>query len=252
MTKIPLSGSVVGNRKKGIIMTNKASTKKVDTNNTSVALQQRSGGVRKYSNLTPNQLHQQTPNARVAFLTLCVGVEAYAVDVLLPYCEEIIARYKMPGIAAKGRPNGKPTVEAYFRSIKLNYSTVRSWIHRKRLSTEMFVPEKATSNNEDGKVPHLTQLEARVLASVSAAHDLVKAIKQGGNVDEAIEEFEEYAPSPSEIENHFQRPLWGTGVTEKLVIRLCRLIDRDDNKNGQKILELARQLLAKTESVTAQ
>ena len=110
-------------------------TKKVDAKITSVALQHRSeGGVTKYAKLNPAQLHQQTLNAREAFFKMCVGAETYAVDVLLPYCEEIIARYRMPGVGAKDRPNGKPTVEAYFRSIKLNYSTVRSWIHRKRLS----------------------------------------------------------------------------------------------------------------------
>jgi hypothetical protein len=70
---------------------------------------------------------------------MCVGAETYAIDILRPYCEEIIARYKMPGVAEKNRPNGKPTVEAYFRSISLKYSTVRSWIRRKKLSTEMFI-----------------------------------------------------------------------------------------------------------------
>ena len=172
-------------------------TKRVGTKIPCVALQQRSGdGVRKYAKLTPDQLHQQTLTARETLFTMCVGAETYAVDVLLPYCEEVIARYKMPGVAAKGRPNGKPTVEAYFKSIALNYNTVRSWIHRKRLQTEMFETHKPKGKNGGDKVPHLTQLEARLLGTASAGHDLVKAIRHGGNVDEAVKEFEECAPTP--------------------------------------------------------
>jgi len=79
-------------------MTEKAGTKKaVDAKIPSVALQQRSGGVTKYAELTPAQLHQQTLNARETFFKMCVGAEAYAVDVLLPYCVEIIARYRFAG-----------------------------------------------------------------------------------------------------------------------------------------------------------
>ena len=137
-------------------MTNKSvTTKAADTKSASVALQQRSeDGAKKFAKLTPNQLHLQTLSARQVFVGMCVGAEAYAVDVLLPYCEEIIARFKMPGVGTKDRPNGKPTVEAYFKSIRLNYNTIRSWIRRKRLSTEMFDPQRTTSNNnKDGKVP---------------------------------------------------------------------------------------------------
>jgi hypothetical protein len=226
-------------------------TKQADTNNTPVALQQRfSDGVRKYAELTNKQLHTKMLEIRSDFFNRCVETQTYGVDILLPACEEIITRFRMPGMKAKNRPNGKPTVEAYFRSIKLNYNTVRSWIHRKRLSTEMFDLEKTASNNKDGKVPHLTQLEARLIGGVSAAHDLVKAIKQRGNVDEAIKEFEEHAPSPSQIEEYIEHPVGITAVTEKLVIRLCRMIDRNDSKQEQKILALARELLAKVEPIT--
>jgi len=228
-------------------------TNKVDTKISSVAMQQRSGdGVRKYAELTPSQLHQQTLNAREALFTMCVGAETYAIDVLRPYCEEIIARYKMPGVAEKNRPNGKPTVEAYFRSISLKYSTVRSWIRRKRLSTEMFGPKKTTSNNnnKDGKVPHLTQLEAKLLGTASAGHDLVKAIRQGGNVDEAVKEFEESAPTPERIEEYIERPVNVAATeVEKLSIRLCKLIARNDGKQAQKVLALAREILTKIEPV---
>jgi hypothetical protein len=230
-------------------------TKKVDAKIPSVALQQRSGsGVTKYAKLNPTQLHQQTLKARETFSKMCVGAEAYAIDVLLPFCDEIIARYKMPGVGAKDRPNGKPTVEAYFRSIKLNYSTVRSWIHRKRLSVEMFGPQKATSNNnKDGKVAAITQFEALLIATASAGHALANAIRQGGNLSEAVREFEDHALRPERIEEHIQRPVKvATTEVEKMAVRLCKLIDKNEDKHGQKILALARELLTKVEPTTVQ
>lgn len=232
-------------------------TKKANAQIACVAMQQRSGGgVTKYAEINPTQLHQQTLKAREAFFKMCVGAETYAVDVLLPYCEEIIARYRMPGVGAKDRPNGKPTVEAYFRSIKLNYSTVRSWLHRKNKNltiTEIFGPEKTASHNKNGKSPDLTKLEAKLLATASAGHDLVKAIRQGGNLDEAVREFENYAPTPDRIEKYIERPVQVAATElEKMAVRLCRLIDKNDDKHGQKILALARELLTKVEPITVQ
>ncbi len=227
-------------------MTNKADTE--DAARPSVALQQR-----KYAKLTNGQLHMEMLEARDNFFNLCVQSEDYGFVTLLPACEEIIARYRMPGVGVKDRPNGKPTVEAYFRSIKLNYSTVRSWIHRRRLSTEMFVSHKTASNGKGGKVPTLTLLEARLLGTASAGHDLVKAIRQGGNLDEAIREFEDHAPAPERIDEYIERPVQVV-VTEleKMAVRLCKLIGRNDDKNAQKILVLARELLAKAEPATVE
>lgn len=146
----------------------------------SVAAQQKVGTKVDYAKLTNAELHQETQAARNTLFGKCVDTQKYAAEVLVPACEAIIARYKMQGVAPKGRPNGKPTVEAYFKSIDLNYNTVRSWIHRKRLQTEMF----QSTNGKLGKkgadaVRHLTELEARLLGTASAGHDLVKAIKQG-------------------------------------------------------------------------
>jgi hypothetical protein len=56
-------------------------------------------------------------------------------DVVIPICKEIIARYKRPGVAGKYRLNDQPTVEAYFASIPMSYSTVRSWISREKDET---------------------------------------------------------------------------------------------------------------------
>jgi hypothetical protein len=229
-------------------------TNKLKANAPAVALQQRSGDrVTKYDKLTTNQLHQQTLNARDAFFKMCAGAETYAADVLLPLCEQIIKRYKLPGIAAKHRPNSQPTVEAYFRSITLNYSTVRSWIHRKKLRTEMFDSTECKQGGDE-KLFHLTEREARLLGSASAGHDLVKAIKQGGNVDEAIQEFEEHTPSPQQIDEYIEHPVKVAAATEveKLAIRICKLIDRNDGSQGHKILALARQLLVMAAPISAQ
>jgi hypothetical protein len=221
-----------------------------NTKSGSVAVQQNSSEIH-LATLTSEQLHKQMLQVRDDFYNRCVVTQKYASDVLLPACKEIIARYKMQGVSAKDRPNHKPTVEAYFRSINLNYNTVRSWIHRQTLQTEMFEAKKTTSNNPEGKVPHLTQLEHRLLGTASAGHDLVKAFKLGGNVEEAIKEFEEYAPTPERIEEYMERPVKVAPTeVEKMAVRLCKLIDKNDDKHGQKILALARELLTKMEPIT--
>jgi hypothetical protein len=230
-------------------------TKKLIARNTSVATQQKSGcNVKNLADLPTDQLHQATLEARETLFQKCVGAESYAVDVLLPYCEEIIKRYRMQGVAAKNRPNGKPTVDAYFKSIGLNYNNVRSWIHRKKLQTEMFRPKMLKSGNgrnTNEKIPSLTQLEARLLGTASAGHDLVKAIKHNGNLDAAIKEFEDYAPSPERIEEYIARPVTVAATeAEKLALRLCKLIDENDGTHAQDILALARELRTKLEPTT--
>ncbi len=147
-------------------------------------------------------------DARNEFYQHYTKAHAYAVDVLIPACEAIITRYKMQGVAAKDRPNGKPTLETYFKSIDLNYNTVRSWIHRKRLQTEMFQTKKRTGGKKgENRIRHLTELEARLLGTASAGHHLVKAIQNGGNLDAAVKEFKEQAPTPERIEEYIERPV---------------------------------------------
>src|ERR1019366_845097 len=227
-------------------------TKDANANHASVAMQQKSRRtISKYANLTPEQLHHETLNARNTLFEKCVGAEKYAIDVLVPYCEEIIRRYKMQGVAPKDRPNGKPTVDAYFKSINLNYNTVRSWIHRKKLQIEMFQSKQSKSWNRNGKTPHLTQLEAKLLGTASAGHDLVKAFKRGGNVDAAIKEFEDNAPTPERIEEYIERPVKVANTqVEMLAIRLCKVIDQNDGKQEKEILALARELLAMVQPTT--
>ena len=192
--------------------------------------------------------------ARDEFFDKCVGAQSYAKDVLIPYCEEIIKRYKMQGVAAKDRPNNQPTVERYFKSVGLNYNTVRSWIHRKTLATGMFKPESSAKRkgNKSGKDAHLTSLEAKLLGSANLGHELVKAIKADGNVEAAVKEFEDYAPTPERIEEYIARPMTvAVPEVEELALRLCKLIEENGGTDGQDILALARELRTKLELTTA-
>ena len=230
-------------------------TKKLIARNTSVAMQQKSGQtVGKHSALPTDQLHQETLKARETLFEKCVETHKHAVEVLLPYCEEIIRRYKMPGVAAKDRPNGKPTVDAYFKSIDLNYNNVRSWIHRKKLQTEMFRPKMLKSwngRNANEKIPSLTPMEARLIGAATAGHDLVKAIKHNGNVDAAIREFEDHAPTAERLEEYIARPVTVAATeVEKLALRLCKLIDENNSRHADDILALARELRTKLEPTT--
>jgi hypothetical protein len=227
-------------------------TKKLIARNASVAMQQKTGqAVGKHSALPTDQLHQATLSARNALFEKCVETHKHAVEVLLPYCEEIIRRYKMQGVAAKDRPDGKPTVDAYFKSISLNYNNVRSWIHRKKLSSEMFQPKQSKSWNKSGETPHLTYLEAKLLGTAHAGHDLVKAIKHNGNVDAAIKEFKHYAPTPERIEEYIARPVTVAATdAEKLALQLCKLLNENDGTHADEILALARELQTKLEPTT--
>jgi len=215
---------------------------------TSVASQQKSQQTsNKYASLPPNQLHLETLDARDKFFKKCDGAEKYAIGVLLPYCEEIIRRYKMQGVAARNRLNSKPTVEAYFRSIGLNYNTVRSWISRKKLSAEMFRSNLGSSRNKAGKESHLTQLESKLLGTAAAGHDLIKAIKNGGNVEAAIKDFKEHAPTLERIDEYIERKVEvAAPEIKKLAIQLCKLIG-DDAKQETQLRALAGDLLVKLE-----
>jgi hypothetical protein len=72
-------------------------------------------------------------------------------------------------------------------------------------------------------------------------------------LDEAIREFEDHAPTPQRIEDYIERPV-KVAMTEleKMAVRLCKLIDRNDGKSGQKVLALARELLTKAEPTAVQ
>jgi len=117
----------------------------------------------------------------------------------------------------------------------------------------MFQSKQSKSWNRSGNTPHLTQLEAKLLGTASAGHDLVKSIKNGGNVDAAIKDFEEHAPTPDRIEEYIERPIKVVRTeVAKLTIQLCELIDLNNGKLGQTILALARELLTKLEADSVQ
>ena len=63
------------------------------------------------------------------------------------------------------------------------------------------------SKYKEPTLPHLTQLEAKLLDTASRAHGIVKAVKQGGNLDEAIAEFESNAPTEEKLVEYAERPV---------------------------------------------
>jgi hypothetical protein len=61
------------------------------------------------------------------------------------------------------------------------------------------------SKHKEPTPPHLTPLEAKLLYAASSAHGVVKAVRQGGNLDEAIAEFEQNAPTPEKLTEYAER-----------------------------------------------
>ncbi len=97
-----------------------------------VAVQQMFTIDRQYERLTAAEMHCEMLKVAHEDAKLTKQSNDYRAKYTVPACFAIINRYRKQGVAAKDRPNGQPTVEAYFRSINLNYSTVRSWIRRYR------------------------------------------------------------------------------------------------------------------------
>jgi len=135
---------------------------------TSVSMKQKSQSQTVTVSPVEDQLHRQMMAARDELFTRCVGVESYIKDELLPLCKEVIEHYKQPG--RKCRLNGMPTVAAYFKSIKLNYSTVRIWIHREKLRAAILptlqLGNGRTKGGSNGTKPeklHLNRAETDTL-----------------------------------------------------------------------------------------
>ena len=82
------------------------------------------------SAMKDEDLHNAVVAARNVSLYLCAKAQAQARQRLIPLCEEMRKRFKRPGL--KNRPFGLPTVEDYFKSVGLNYSTVRGWCAREK------------------------------------------------------------------------------------------------------------------------
>jgi hypothetical protein len=176
---------------------------------TPVAMQQKQpDSTPKLTELDPNQLHERTASARELLYQKWNGTEKFISDEVVPLCEEIIHRYRQPGVTGTFRLNGKPTVEQYFRSINLSYNTVRSWIHRKNRRRALLAnPLQADRPKKSGGAPgkggkpehELTLLEAKLLANADDGHDLIDTIRASGltlppPLQEAIAHIEENYP----------------------------------------------------------
>jgi hypothetical protein len=95
--------------------------------------------VSEYAALSFDELDQKISRASERLQGACSELYQYTLDTLqkhivelLPLCEEMIRRYKRQGVATEPLPNGMSGLDAYFYSKKLNYSTIRGWLHRYR------------------------------------------------------------------------------------------------------------------------
>lgn len=89
--------------------------------------------------------------------------------------------------------------------------TWQRWVEQKKdllgsLSTVKRLLRDDKGQKREPKEP-LTLLESRLLGTVLAGYDLVKAIQQGGNVDAAIKDFFDIAPKQKRIEEFIERPV---------------------------------------------
>lgn len=131
-----------------------------------------------YSGHTPEALHAAILEAKKAFEAAQDESESHAHEKLLPALDEAIRRYKQPGKGGEYRMNGCPTVKEYFKSIGLNYDTVRSWKSRaqKRLLTAAIAagtrPETVKPDFRRATTPDKHPTDE----AVSALH---KAIRRG-------------------------------------------------------------------------
>jgi hypothetical protein len=123
-----------------------------------------------------------------------------SLDDLVPYLQEIRSLLSFQGKRTdlrRGAPQGL---------------TWQKWVDQKKellgsLSTVKRLLRGDRKKHPQQKVPTLTELESRLLGTATCGHDLVKAIRQGGNVDAAVEEFLDAAPTPERIEAFIQRPV---------------------------------------------
>jgi hypothetical protein len=89
--------------------------------------------------------------------------------------------------------------------------TWQKWVSSKQhvlgsLSTvKRLLSDKAKKPAGDNK-RQLTIMEARLLGVASAGHDLVRAIRQNGNTDEAVREYLDKAPTLERIEEFIGCP----------------------------------------------
>ena len=148
-----------------------------------------------YKAYTDEELHNATVAALAAYEEKREEADNYAYDVLIPALNQIIHRYKQQGRAAQYRLNGCPTVEEYFGSIGLNYSTVRSWKSRaqQRLlqaATDAGTKPAPGNTSDRDPVPHLNKAERKTLIEAShIAVEMVAAVEAGRDAKQEIAAF---------------------------------------------------------------
>jgi hypothetical protein len=148
-----------------------------------------------YSGHTDEELHNATVSALAAYMQKREEADAYAYDILVPALNQIIQRYKQQGRAKPYRLNGCPTVEGYFDSIGLNYSTVRSWKSRaqQRLlqaATDAGTKPAPGNTSDRDPVPHLNKAERKTLIEAShRALEMVAAVEAGRDAKQEIAAF---------------------------------------------------------------
>jgi hypothetical protein len=148
-----------------------------------------------YAAHSDDELHDATVAALTAYKEKREEADKYAYDVLIPALNQIIHRYKQQGRAAQYRLNGCPTVEGYFESIGLSYSTVRSWKSRAQQRLLQTVTDAGTkpapgNTSDRDPVPHLNKAERKTLIEAShRAVEMVAVVEAGRDAKQEIAAF---------------------------------------------------------------
>ena len=148
-----------------------------------------------YAAHSDDELHNATVAALAAYKEKREEADNYAYDVLIPALNQIIHRYKQQGRAAQYRLNDCPTVEEYFESIGLNYSTVRSWKSRaqRRLlqaATDAGTKPAPGNTSDRDPVPHFNRAERTALVEGNhRAVEIVAALEAGRDGKKEIADF---------------------------------------------------------------
>jgi hypothetical protein len=149
----------------------------------------------EYSGHTDEELHNATVSALATYMQKREEADAYAYDVLIPALNQIIQRYKQQGRATAYRLNGCPTVEEYFESIGLNYSTVRSWKSRAQQRLLQAATDAGTKpapgrTSDRDPFPHFNRAERKALIEGNhRAVEMVEALDAGRDAKHEITEF---------------------------------------------------------------
>jgi alkylated DNA repair dioxygenase AlkB len=160
-----------------------------------------------YSMHTDEELHKATVAALATYRQKREEADNYAYDVLVPALNLIIQRYKQQGRATPYRLNGCPTVEEYFESIGLNYSTVRSWKSRAQqrlLQAATDAGTKPAPVRDPDAIPQFNTAARKALVDWSRKGYVYDAI--GVNVSDLCCPEQEFLPAKAMGVNRDSRP----------------------------------------------